>query len=315
MEAKRKMSSIHEACSHVEPELVAYINGELDSEAQTQTDLHLAECEECRRALDEFREAYRLARTIPMLEPSAAFRAGLERKIAAKVAVAGTPRRGSSRISKRLAALEAARARGGGWAVYVSVSMAAVCAFLFVTQFIIFSSPRREVYIHNSDARRMLADLKYRRECGRRYDTRLDLEHGTLDFSHVLDSGTVRLVGYYETAAPDERCVLAYDIIQWEDLAFRAERAEGDERERLQGLIEKATVAEVVEGTLEIPEGVIAEGLMHQKELTVLPIRRRTEIWATRILREYLGRDYIFKIKIEREAMQIRLFRPGIRTS
>jgi len=311
------MSSIPEACSHVEPELVAYINGELSAAAQAEVDAHLAGCDECRRALDEFRETYRLARTIPMLEPSAAFRAGLERKIAERVARNETSRGTSGRISKRLAALEAARASGAGgsgWAVYVSVSMAAVCAFLFVTQFIIFDrSPRREVYVQGSQARRLLADLKHRRECSRRYETRL--VGGTLDFSPALEGGTVRLVGYYETAAPDERCVLAYDIIQWEDLAFRAERAEGDERERLQGLIDKATMAEVVEGTLEIPEGIVADGLLHRKELTVLPLRKRTEIWATTILREYLSRDFIFKIKIEREAMEIRLFRPGIRTS
>ena len=318
------MSSVPEACSHVEPELVAYLGGELPEADAERIARHVEECPECAAALEEFRRTYALVRTIPMIEPSAAFRAGLERRISEKVAsraaapgapaAPAAPGGPGGRISKRLAAIEAARARGGGWAVYVSVSMAAVCAFLFVTQFIIFERrARREVYIGGLQAKRLLGELKQRRECPARYETHL--VDGRVDFSPVVRNGTVRLVGYRETAAPSDRCVFAYDPIQWEDLAFRAERADGDERDRLQGLIEDAMVAEVVSGTLEIPPGLLAESLLQETELTVLPLRRRAEIWATRALRDYLSRDFIFNIKIEREAMEIMLFTPGIRTS
>jgi hypothetical protein len=167
-----------------------------------------------------------------------------------------------------------------------------------VTQFAISTRDRRpQVYIGQADAGRLLADLNERRGCARAYGTKLDGR--SVDLSPVAESGRLRLAGYRETAIPSARCVYAFDAIQWEGLAFRAQQAAGSaEAEMLRGLVATAVEADVVDGRLDIPQELVAAGLDRERELTVLPLSKRTEIWATRILRDYLHQDYVFSIKV-----------------
>jgi len=293
------MNSAPDSCVRVEPELVAYLGSELSPEETSAVESHIAGCERCRRSLEEFRRTWRLVRALPMIEPSAKYRAALEGRIAAATAErspAAAPRGGAAgRMSERLASRGHARARDA-WAIYVTVAMAAVCAALFVTQFLMTSRERRpQVYVGQADARRLLADLNERRSCARAYGTKLDGR--SVDLSPVSESGRLRLAGYRETAIPSARCVYAFDAIQWEGLAFRAEKAAGAEAEMLRGLVATAVEADVIDGRIEIPEELVTAGLDRERELTVMPLSKRTEIWATRILRDYLHQDYVFSIK------------------
>jgi anti-sigma factor (TIGR02949 family) len=62
-------------CEHVEHQLDAYVDGELDAEAAASVGNHLRECPECRRHVREREALGRLVRAVPSYEAPARLRA------------------------------------------------------------------------------------------------------------------------------------------------------------------------------------------------------------------------------------------------
>jgi predicted anti-sigma-YlaC factor YlaD len=60
-------------CSRMEHDGMRYVDGEMDERERAAFERHLAECGDCRRALEELREVNRLTRSITMRDPQDEF--------------------------------------------------------------------------------------------------------------------------------------------------------------------------------------------------------------------------------------------------
>jgi hypothetical protein len=79
------------ACDAFTEELVAFLDGEQSGDERARTEAHVGTCLTCRRELDRLRRLRILVGTLPSIEPSADFHAGMWRRLDA--APARAPRR------------------------------------------------------------------------------------------------------------------------------------------------------------------------------------------------------------------------------
>jgi anti-sigma factor RsiW len=71
-------------CEKVLQELIAYLDGRMDSDERRETEEHLADCAECRGRAEEFRRVFRLMEEVPVIEPSFGFDARVRQRVAAE---------------------------------------------------------------------------------------------------------------------------------------------------------------------------------------------------------------------------------------
>lgn len=75
-------------CEKVSQELIAYLDGRMDSAERRETEEHLAGCAACRGRAEEFRRVWSVMDEVPVIEPSFGFDARVRQRVAAE------PRRG-----------------------------------------------------------------------------------------------------------------------------------------------------------------------------------------------------------------------------
>jgi len=71
-------------CEKVSQELIAYLDGRMDSAGRRETEEHLAGCAICRQRAEEFRRVWSAMDEVPAIEPSFGFDARVRQRIAAE---------------------------------------------------------------------------------------------------------------------------------------------------------------------------------------------------------------------------------------
>ena len=64
-------------CRHARRKISAYLDHELDAPSVQRLELHLQQCMECRRTLEEFRGLSEKVRRLPKIDPGAVFTLGM----------------------------------------------------------------------------------------------------------------------------------------------------------------------------------------------------------------------------------------------
>lgn len=127
--------------------------------------------------------------------------------------------------------------------------------------------------------------LKERTECRTRVSARL--EGRWLDVGDLLGDGEVILAGVVD-ASEYESCVYAFRASEWEAFSRRQRRVrEGPEFERFSAMAGQRRVVQVLDGRIEIPEGLISAHIPGP-DVVILRHSDRAEIWSRGNLHEHL---------------------------
>jgi len=70
-------------CEKVSQELIAYLDGRMDSAKRRETEEHLASCAACRGRAEQFRRVWTVMDEVPVIEPSFGFDARVRQRVAA----------------------------------------------------------------------------------------------------------------------------------------------------------------------------------------------------------------------------------------
>jgi len=71
-------------CEKVSQELVAYLDGRMDSAERRETEEHIASCAACRERAEQFRRVWTVMDEVPVIEPSFGFDARVRQRVAAE---------------------------------------------------------------------------------------------------------------------------------------------------------------------------------------------------------------------------------------
>jgi len=71
-------------CEKVSQELVAYLDGRMDSAQRREAEEHLRSCAACRERAEQFRRVWTLMEEVPVIEPSFGFEARVRQRVAAE---------------------------------------------------------------------------------------------------------------------------------------------------------------------------------------------------------------------------------------
>jgi len=72
-------------CEKVSQELVAYLDGRMDSAQRREAEEHLASCAACRERAEQFRRVWTAMEEVPVIEPSFGFDARVRQRVAAEL--------------------------------------------------------------------------------------------------------------------------------------------------------------------------------------------------------------------------------------
>jgi len=270
---------------HFEDELVAYLKGEMPEPLRAQVSAHLAECCECRKKLEEYREVLAAAASIRTVEPSPRFNEELKKKLA----FARNVRGGSSR---RLSTIRTGKHETIIRWRWVALAAAVVMAGLFASSLIFFPRGKPVRIAEDSEKRWNERRLAVR--------VKRNVVNGRLDVSGILESGPAFLVSHAaDDRQADERCVVVYTESEIAALKELQNCCNAQIRENVAAILEKAVPSQVTDGFLTIPEGLIASCLSSARRgepakseadiaVQVLRLEGRTEIWASPVFARYM---------------------------
>lgn len=274
-------------CGTEVEDLVALVWDSLPEPGRERLERHAASCEACRAELSAIRTVREALEGLPEARPAAGFRAAVMSRARA-LARGGAASRRLAKIVERERILTAwLRPR---WRlVTLGVSVAACVAFLIVSRFIAWErpAPRELSFVRDSpraEGRAIVGRWKERRECAVAREARV--EGSTIDVSGIIEDGYVVLTGVADVRL-QERCLIAFRASDWENYSRRGRNSPSlAERERFRALESARQLVRVSGGRLEVPEAMLVEYLA-AREVVILGLQGRTEIWARKTYEEY----------------------------
>jgi len=261
-------------CEEVQRELVALIQGELPKELEPRVREHLGSCRPCSEELASFEETLRVAREMEMIEPSAQFRASLERRLAEALA---RQKARSSRVHLR-AVERAARPWGRlldqvrRSPIFAVSALAHALLLIALANFFLLSSPPERGWGAPAQTAKRFHLRQDRRARAPQYATRL--AGRTLDVGTIAESGTLHLVG---STVQDEECIWVYNEAQWKTVCEKSDSA----------LVPFARECPVAYGKIDIPEDLYEQYVKDAPSVTVLALESHGEIWSTERFGDY----------------------------
>jgi len=256
------------SCPQIQEELVALIQGELESARAVEVQAHVDNCATCREELDQLRSALEASRVITPIEPSALFRQRLESRLEALRK--GSVIQASSRFTAQ---------RNEGWRFrYFAVAAAMLLLVVGITRFINISAPQ------DSDVLRVrLAQQRWEQRAeAPRWDALL--EGAEVPLPTEIAGETLVAVAHHDSTLR-ENCVALFTDEQIERLKANPRV---DEKQLGRMLARSVRVA-VENGRIRLPGHMLMRNLPGSENgLKVLCMNGRYEIWSEKALRSYM---------------------------
>lgn len=274
-------------------DLVALIQGELESARADAVRAHAESCAACRAELEALRGALEAPRAIPEVQVSENFNAKLREKIsAAKVAKAAPAasetqraKRPSSRrvVSGNFSARRRDEKRGPGMR-YVAAAAAVVLVAVGVARFVILPKGK-DLTPEELMALRMKALKDERRDAPERWETVLG--ENAFDVAAATQAEKLYLVPSVNNRAY-ETCIVAYTA----DEIDAMKQSKGVDQKQLEAMMQRAITATVVSGEIRLPKDFATPYLGRKgSKLVLLKLKGRMEVWSAQAFDSYIENE------------------------
>jgi hypothetical protein len=295
-------------CGIPDGDLIDLAWGKLDTERETEVLRHATRCAECTAELEALKGVRESVSSVADVAPSVGFHARLMDRVRSGAARATPPSgiRTAGSASRRYAKIVERERSARSWVrprwkllVLASAAAATLSAVMLSRMWIIDTSvpdhaPER---IAKRDAlkRAVFARHAERVDCVRGVET--EIIDGRLDLANTLGDGGILgeilgeeeiVLAGVEDLGQNESCIMAFRAEDWASFARRHESApEGPARERFEAIADSRRTVSIVDGRIEVPEGLLAKHI-GGTSVVILKLHDRAEIWAPKTLKTYI---------------------------
>ncbi len=301
-------------CDIPDGDLIDLAWKKLSPDRETEVLRHATRCAECTAELEALKGVRESVGSVADVAPSVGFHARLMDRVRTKAARAtpmcATPPSGmhtAGSASRRYAKIIERDRSARSWvrprwkllvlgAAAAATLSAVMLSRMWVMDATVPTHAPGLVETGNALRRAVFARHAERRDCVR--GARSEIIDGRLDLANALgDDGLLgEILGEEEIVLAgvkdidqNESCIMAFRAADWASFARRHESApEGPARERFEAIAESRRTVAVVDGRIEVPEGLLAKHI-GGTSVVILKLHDRAEIWAPKTLKTYIS--------------------------
>ena len=295
-------------CDIPDGDLIDLAWKKLSPDRETEVLRHATRCAECTAELEALKGVRESVGSVADVAPSVGFHARLMDRVRTKAARA-TPPSGihtAGSASRRYAKIVERDRSARSWVrprwkllVLGAAAAATLSAVMLSRMWVMDATVPTHApgLVATRDALRRAVFKRHaeRRDCVR--GVKAEIIDGRLDLANTLGDGgmlgeilgeeEIVLAGV-EDLGQNESCIMAFRAVDWANFARRHESApEGPARERFEAIAESRRTVAVVDGRIEVPEGLLAKHI-GGTSVVILKLHDRAEIWAPKTLKTYI---------------------------
>jgi len=295
-------------CGIPDGDLIDLAWKKLDADRETEVLRHATRCAECTAELEALKSVRESVGSVADVAPSVGFHERLMDRVRAGAA-RSTPAGGihvSGSATRRYAKIIERERSARSWVrprwkllVLATAAAATLSAVMLSRMWVIDTSVPAYapglVATRAALRRAVFARHAERVDCVRGVET--EIIDGRLDLANTLGDGGMlgEILGEEEIVLAgvedldqNESCIMAFRAADWASFARRHESApEGPARERFEAIAKSKRTVAVVDGRIEVPEGLLAKHI-GGTSVVILKLHDRAEIWAPKVLKTYI---------------------------